>query len=292
MFISSCTSSRSATPLSISPSPSGERLLERYRVQPNSIKDYIYEATDTTTGAPALFLTGAGIDLFIRCCRLETDIEIYPTLWVGDLSRKALEFNKSPIKKAAFFVNSSSRLTGHVSALYMEKNSEGKLTIFVSDSLGKEGNGVTDFQSPIVKSLRPLSESIETIYLMQPKRQQGGSECALFSIADILEIVNTPNFFATLEAEGREKFRNITHPPAALMKLTQSFTLLETACTSNLVLRANPWLGHAEMPFSDFIASGTVEEIDQEGLPKKRNAHALLLLERAFDALISHLQSS
>ncbi|MCH9626757.1 MAG: hypothetical protein S4CHLAM2_03850 [Chlamydiales bacterium] len=290
MAVSSCTSPGAAGSQEAPLPPSVETLLDRFRTQPPSTKNYIYEAIDTTSEMPALFLTGPGIDLFIQSCALQTDVEICPTFWVGDLARQTQKFMTSSHQKAAFFVNSSKQLTGHFSTVYMEKNNAGKLRIFISDSLGTEGNGIINFQSTIMKCFYPLSDSIETVYLMRPKRQQGGSECALFCLADILEIVNTPDFFATLTTEEDEGiFRNVVSPPAALMKLTQSFTLLEKYQAENLTLRANPLLGHAEMPFSDFIASGTVEEIDQEGLPKKRNSHALLFLSRVLETIIDRL---
>jgi len=253
---------------------------------PAEVNEYLYIGTDTKIDQPTVFLTGKGIDLFIQSCTLPTDAKIYPTLWIGNLATHISVFLDSKEQKGAFFVNHSKRLRGHVTALYMEKSDAGKLRIFISDSLGEEGNGITaPFEVPIIQVLAAFATHIEKIFIMKPKRQQSGVGCITFAITDIIEILKCTDFFATLQMEGKIEgkgmFQNVLYPPACLMKLTHSFTLLKPLIDDNPLLSATetPFLSHESMPFSVFLEKASFFE-NLERLPKKRNFYSTVVFSR------------
>lgn len=117
------------------------------------------------------------------------------------LDEKIIAFltDKDSAKRKAFLVQAPVHSGLHISLVIVEKGE--KISLFLVDSLGfdsKNGRYVKNIIGSLFGMENGLKDSINQVYVYEPKRQQDENSCPLIVLSDLLAIAKNPHLFEQL----------------------------------------------------------------------------------------------
>jgi hypothetical protein len=136
-------------------------------------------------------------------------------------------------KRFGAIVRSSS--TFHLTPILIEKR-EGRLHVFISDSLGDRSFGKDAYYNRILDCVSAtLPDAL--VFVSNVQRQVDSSNCPVFSMRDLIQLAEMPDIFTKLTDEGQLEadetksgfpYSKVNVLPAKMMKMAQSSSKLDT----------------------------------------------------------------